>query len=131
MGGVHSPEPRNRLHSLKAYLSFLKIHSSAIHPENSDKGLSMPLEMALLSAAPSVWKTGDHRDLRRRFDFIRGGLHSKEESSATGMDARFIELEGPPFDRFDASTGCSLLMRYSLASDLTMVDADTALGRST
>ena len=29
----------------------------------------------------------------------------EEESSATGMLARFIELEGSPFERFDSSTG--------------------------
>src|SRR5262245_22638034 len=37
---------------------------------------------------------------------ISSGEYSlKEESSTTGMDARFIELEGSPFERFDASTG--------------------------
>src|SRR6266516_5170592 len=52
-----------------------------------------------------VWKANEPIAIYRGVLISSGEDTLEEESSATGMLARFIELEGSPFERFDATTG--------------------------
>lgn len=52
-----------------------------------------------------VWKANEPIAIYRGVLISSGEDTLEEECSATGMLARFIELEGSPFESFDASTG--------------------------
>src|SRR5438477_764136 len=57
------------------------------------------------SVPSHVWKANEPIAIYRGVLISSGEDTLEEESSATGMLARFIELEGSPFERFDATTG--------------------------